>query len=253
MLTESAVAILSTGIHRTRFGDSKFMKRIKNLLVSGSLGRATAGLLLALGCSKPAGPAPERGQPAPSAAPSAPVEATEAAPPESEPEAASESPAPAPSGLTRATAEQLLTEIRSSGKKATLVNAWASWCGPCRRELPMLQALAANLKPQGVAVVLVSVDEEKDEPKAVSYLKDNGITLKSYLVSGSIADFKQGINPRWPGMLPASFLFDRGARLVHFWGGEAFENEIAPVVEAFLAGKPIAAETSYGLAPGKVE
>lgn len=117
----------------------------------------------------------------------------------------------------------------------------------------MLQALSANLKPQGVEIVLISVDELKDEPKARSYLKDNGISLKSYLVAGSIADFKQGINPNWPGMLPASFLFDRAGRLVHFWGGEAFENELTPVVENFVAGRPIDAETRYGLAPGKVE
>jgi peroxiredoxin len=117
----------------------------------------------------------------------------------------------------------------------------------------MLQALAANLKPQGVEVVLVSVDEPKDEAKAQSFLKDNGITLKSYLVEGSVADFKEGINPRWPGMLPASFLFDRSGSLVHFWGGEAFENEIVTVVESFLAGRAVEAETRYGLAPGKVE
>ena len=117
----------------------------------------------------------------------------------------------------------------------------------------MLQALSTNLKPQGIEIILVSVDEPKDEPKARSYLKDNGITLKSYLVDGSVADFKQGINPNWPGMLPASFLFDRSARLVHFWGGEAFEEEITPVVEGFLAGRAIEAETKYGLAPGKIE
>lgn len=117
----------------------------------------------------------------------------------------------------------------------------------------MLQALAANLKPQGVEIVLVSVDEPKDEAKAQSFLKDNGITLKSYLVDGDIGDFKAAINPSWPGMLPASFLFDRSARLIHFWGGEAFENEIVPVVEAFVAGKAVEAETRYGLAPGKVE
>lgn len=157
------------------------------------------------------------------------------------------------SELTRATAAQLLGAIRASGKKGTIVNAWASWCGPCRREMPMLQALAANLKPQGVEIVLVSVDEPKDEAKAQSFLKDNGITLKSYVVEGSVADFKAGINPSWPGMLPASFLFDRGAALVHFWGGEAFENEIVPVVENFVAGRAVEAETRYGLAPGKVE
>ena len=117
----------------------------------------------------------------------------------------------------------------------------------------MLQALASNLKPQRVEIVLVSVDDPKDEAKAISYLRDNGITLKSYVVEGSIADFKVGIAPNWPGMLPASFLFDANARLVHFWGGEAFENEIAPVVEDFLAGRPITAETRYGLAPGKLE
>ncbi|HVY26056.1 MAG TPA: TlpA disulfide reductase family protein [Polyangiaceae bacterium] len=155
--------------------------------------------------------------------------------------------------LTQVTAGELLALMRASGRKATLVNAWASWCGPCRRELPMLQALSVNYKPQGVEIVLVSVDEVKDEPKARSYLKDNGITLRSYLVSGSIADFKQVINPRWPGMLPASFLFDGAARLVHFWGGEAFEEEVTPVVESFVAGRPIEAETNYGLAPGKVE
>jgi hypothetical protein len=117
----------------------------------------------------------------------------------------------------------------------------------------MLQALAGNLRPQGVEIVLVTVDEPKDEAKALSFLKDNGITLKSYVVDGSLSDFKAGINPRWPGMLPASFLFDRTAALVHFWGGEAFEEEIVPVTEAFLAGRPVAPETRYGLAPGKVE
>ncbi len=117
----------------------------------------------------------------------------------------------------------------------------------------MLQALSANLKPQGVEVVLVSVDEPKDEAKAQSFLKDNRITLKSYVVDGDLRDFKAAINPNWPGMLPASFLFDRAATLVHFWGGEAFENEVVPIVESFLAGRAVQPETRYGLAPGKVE
>jgi thiol-disulfide isomerase/thioredoxin len=203
-------------------------------------------------CGREAGPSAAR-KPAGSAAAAAaagPAPAATVAGPSNErqPE-----PAAAQGALTHATAEQLLAAIKASGKKGTLVNAWASWCGPCRREVPMLQALATNLKPQGIEIVLVSVDEAKDEAKAESFLKDNAITLKSYLVEGSVADFKEGINPNWPGMLPASFLFDRTAQLVHFWGGEAFENEIVPVVESFLAGRAIDAETRYGLAPGKVE
>jgi thiol-disulfide isomerase/thioredoxin len=155
--------------------------------------------------------------------------------------------------LSSVTAQALLEAVRAAGRKATLVNAWASWCGPCRRELPMLQALAANLAPQGVSVLLVSVDDPRDAGKARSFLKDNGITLESYIVDGSIGDFKLGIDAAWPGMLPASFLFDARAQLVHFWGGEAFENELVPVIEDFVAGRAITRETRFGLAPGKVE
>jgi thiol-disulfide isomerase/thioredoxin len=214
---------------------------------------AGAALASALGCDREAGPTAARKQP--SAATAAVTAASAAVEKDSERTGAQriEQEQAQRGTLTRVTGEQLLAAVRTSGRKATLVNAWASWCGPCRRELPMLQALSANLKPQGVEIVLVSVDEPKDELKAESFLKENAITLKSYLVEGSIADFKEAINPRWPGMLPASFLFDRTAALVHFWGGEAFETEIVPVVENFLAGRAVEPETRYGLAPGKVE
>lgn len=253
MLTESAVAILTTGIHRAPAWLLNIMKLQGNLFQWVALAGAAIGLLLVSGCSKESGSPSVAGR-VTAAEPAPPPESSSAsAPAEQGAELDSQAPEATAAGLPRVTAEQLRDAIRGGGKKATLVNAWASWCGPCRRELPMLQALAANLKPQGVEIVLVSVDEEKDEQKAVSYLKDNAITLRSYLASGSLGAFKQGINPRWPGMLPASFLFDGGARLVHFWGGEAFENELTPTIEAFVAGKPIEAETRYGLLPGKVE
>jgi len=155
-------------------------------------------------------------------------------------------------GIAPVSAEGLRNIIRAAGSKATLVNAWASWCGPCRREVPMLQGLAANLKRQGVRVLLVSVDSPSDAAKASAFLKDNGIDLKSYIVEGGLGEFQLGMNPRWPGMLPASFLFDAQGQLKHFWGGEAFEHEMLPVIESFLAGRPIESETRFGLAPGKV-
>lgn len=236
---------------------------LKNMPTRAALVLALLGVASSAGCEREARPGAGRKPAAAAASAAAPDATVEGEQPgrreagngsgaEHESEGKSESER-ASGGLVPATAAELLAAIKTSGKRGTLVNAWASWCGPCRREVPMLQALAANLKPQGVEIVLVSVDEPKDEAKAQSFLKDNGITLKSYLVEGSVADFKAVINPNWPGMLPASFLFDRTATLVHFWGGEAFENEIVPVVEAFVAGRAIDAETRYGLAPGKVE
>jgi thiol-disulfide isomerase/thioredoxin len=214
----------------------------------------TVAALLAtwlVGCGKETGPSGVRERPLAAAASASSPAVLGGDAPEAVP--ASEPSPPAAVSLRPISAAALRAELRRSGSKATLVNAWASWCGPCRREVPMLQALSSNLKPLGVEVVLISVDAAADQPKAVSFLKDNGITLKSYIVHGSVGELKAGLNPRWPGMLPASFLFDAQANLVHFWGGEAFEHEIVPVVESFLAGRPIEAETRFGLAPGKVD
>jgi len=155
--------------------------------------------------------------------------------------------------LTTATAEQLLARIRSAQNKATLVNVWASWCGPCREEVPMLQALSQNLARQNVAVVLVSADEPEDAPKAESFLKANQISVPSYLAARPLGPFKLGMNPRWPGMLPATFLFDSAAKLRYFWGGPVYEHEIDAVIQRLLDGSLVDGEADFTTAPGKVE
>ena len=43
--------------------------------------------------------------------------------------------------------------------RVTLVNIWATWCGPCRDEMPSMQEAYAKLKPRGFAIAAVSVDE----------------------------------------------------------------------------------------------
>jgi len=146
-------------------------------------------------------------------------------------------------------AAALRAKLRASGRKGTLVNAWASFCGPCKREIPMFETLAATLRPRGIDVVLVSVDEPGDHQKAEAWLRERKVGLTSYLAARPLGEFKRGMNPRWPGMLPASFLFDAAGELRYYWGGEAFEDEVKPVLEAFLAGKPLEGESTPAVAP----
>jgi thiol-disulfide isomerase/thioredoxin len=152
-------------------------------------------------------------------------------------------------------AETLIAKLKASGRKGTLVNAWASFCGPCKREIPMLETLAKGFRQRGLDVVLVSVDEPGDAAKAEAFLAERGVGLTSFLAARPLGAFKRGINPRWPGMLPASFLFDDQGVLRYYWGGEAFEGEIKPVLEAFLAGKPlpVEGESTPAVAPENAE
>jgi thiol-disulfide isomerase/thioredoxin len=156
---------------------------------------------------------------------------------------------PPEDSLAAVTAEQLRAKVRALHAKAVLVNAWATWCGSCEDELPMLQRLAEKFGPQGAKVLLVSVDEPDELTQVRTFLTDKGIRLTSYLAARPLDTFKAGINPRWPGMLPATFLFDETAKLRYFWGGEAFETEMVPIVEGLLAGKAIDGESRFDVAP----
>jgi thiol-disulfide isomerase/thioredoxin len=49
--------------------------------------------------------------------------------------------------------------VRRYRGKVTLVNIWATWCGPCRIEMPAMEHLYTELAPQGFAIAAVSIDE----------------------------------------------------------------------------------------------
>jgi thiol-disulfide isomerase/thioredoxin len=62
--------------------------------------------------------------------------------------------------------------------EVVIVNFWASWCRPCRRELPALNALHASLAGRGARVLAVSIDED---PRNVErFVKANDLTLPVY-------------------------------------------------------------------------
>ena len=74
--------------------------------------------------------------------------------------------APGGPSLAPATAQQVLAAVRRPGARGVLVNVWATWCLPCRKEMPELEALRPRLAERGIDLVGVSVDTEKDAPVA---------------------------------------------------------------------------------------
>lgn len=145
----------------------------------------------------------------------------------------------------------ILEAIRSSGAKFTLLNFWASWCGPCRQEFPMLMGLSANLETRGLKILFVSLDEPESIPAALEFAANNGLHPPIAVAERPIGALKAAIHPGWPGMLPASFLFDQNGILKYFWGGPVFEHELLPILDKALSGEDISGEMHFGLAPGK--
>lgn len=62
--------------------------------------------------------------------------------------------------------------------KVVLLNVWATWCGPCRTEMPSIEALHKALGPKGLHVVAVSIDDPGKGDDIRKFLRDYGLTFE---------------------------------------------------------------------------
>ncbi len=123
--------------------------------------------------------------------------------------------------LIPATAARVLEEARRPGARVVLVNVWATWCEPCREEFPDLMKLRRAWADRGLRLVLVSGDFDADRGDVLRFLSANGVDFPSYIKSGGDMAFINGLDRRWSGAIPATFLYDASGRLRDFWEGKA--------------------------------
>lgn len=62
--------------------------------------------------------------------------------------------------------------------QVVLLNVWATWCGPCRTEMPSIEALHKALGPKGLHVVAVSIDDPGKGDDIRKFAKDFGLTFE---------------------------------------------------------------------------
>jgi thiol-disulfide isomerase/thioredoxin len=92
--------------------------------------------------------------------------------------------------------------------QVVLVNFWATWCGPCRAEMPSMERLYQELRPQGFAIIAVDYRETRDQ--VAPFVQELGLTFPVALdEDGSVGDELYPIVG-----LPTSYLVDRRGRVV---------------------------------------
>jgi thiol-disulfide isomerase/thioredoxin len=142
------------------------------------------------------------------------------------------------------TVEELRALAARGDARATIVNVWATWCLPCRHEFPALLKVARAHAPEGLRLVLVSTDFDDQLPAVKQFLATQGVVDTSYIKSGDDMAFINGMDRRWTGALPATFVFDHEGRLQAFWEGAGDEARFESAVTAALTNsKPGEART----------
>jgi cytochrome c biogenesis protein CcmG/thiol:disulfide interchange protein DsbE len=128
--------------------------------------------------------------------------------------------------------------------KVVLLNFWATWCGPCRVEIPWFLQFEREYKDRGFAVVGVSMDDDGWE-SVKPYIAEEKINYRILLGNESVSDLYGGLDS-----LPTTFLIDRSGRVaaIHIGliGRSTYQDEISHLldstVRASLGGGAMRAE-----------
>lgn len=140
---------------------------------------------------------------------------------------------PAPSATLVTLDGQRISTADLAGK-VVILTFWATWCGPCKQELPMLSAYAKQHAAQGLTVLAFSLDGPEELPKV------RGVQQSLSFPVGLIANATlPGYGRIW--RIPVNFLIDRQGRLIEdgwkikdkdaAWTPERLERLVTPLLD----------------------
>ncbi len=123
-------------------------------------------------------------------------------------------------------------DLESLRGRPVLLTFWASWCGPCRMELPELQKLAVELEDEGLALVTVNMD--RSPAMGMKFLERYNIDVPVFLMSS------RDLQTLGVGALPTNVLLDRDGRPAQIFEGYSPEvpMEIRRLVLGMKGGPP---------------
>jgi peroxiredoxin len=122
--------------------------------------------------------------------------------------------------------------LQSFRGKVLLINFWATWCGPCREELPELVRVQEKFRKRGLAVVAVSVDNDVENVRA--FLRKYDIKLQA------LWDRRKKVADAYAvEKMPSSYIVDRNGiiRFVHYGYSPEELKRIEIEIDELL-GKP---------------
>jgi thiol-disulfide isomerase/thioredoxin len=91
--------------------------------------------------------------------------------------------------------------------KVVFLNFWATWCGPCRSEMPSMEAVYQKLKGKGFEVLAVNLGESRD--KVTGFMNENKLTFPSVLDERQITGSQYNIRA-----IPTTYIIDRRGLII---------------------------------------
>ncbi len=124
-----------------------------------------------------------------------------------------------------------IRQLRQNGSgKVRLFNIWATWCAPCREEMPDLSAIGRKFSRRPFEIITISLDTPKDKQSAAKFLGQHRMVMgdklkktvlaegrktNNYIFTGASTDeLAEALDPEWPGPVPYSLLIDQDGKVL---------------------------------------
>jgi peroxiredoxin len=121
-----------------------------------------------------------------------------------------------------------LAELRG---QVVLINVWATWCPPCRAEMPAIQTVYEQYRERGFTVIAVNIREDADTVR--DFMAQNGLTFPALLDGdGAVSNLYQA------RVYPSSYFVDRAGVVRAVYRGPMARSVIAGTVEQLIAEAP---------------
>ncbi|HVC37609.1 MAG TPA: TlpA disulfide reductase family protein [Gammaproteobacteria bacterium] len=151
---------------------------------------------------------------------------------------------PAPDAISAMSAEQAMSlalddlngtqhALADWHGKVLLVNFWATWCPPCRQEIPLLVKLQAKYAAQGLQIVGIATDEQ-NEQDVRTFMRQMVVNYPILMGNNQVSQIITALGGNFIG-LPYSVLLDRSGRVFKIHSGELEPAEAEGLVRTALS------------------
>lgn len=136
-------------------------------------------------------------------------------------------------------ADKLMQRLAAGTDTVFVVGFWATWCGPCVKEIPEFAVLADKYKGRPVKILLVSMDFKEDyQRKLQKFINKKNIEHEVVWLNESNAnEFIPKINNEWQGSIPATLLFYKKKNYQKFIEGAIKSSQLSVLIDKQLVSR----------------
>jgi thiol-disulfide isomerase/thioredoxin len=141
----------------------------------------------------------------------------------------------APGELRGTTVDGQQVDLANYRGDAVVLNVWGSWCGPCQKEAPALQAASQALAPKGVKFLGINIREDGNQARAAAFERTYGITYPSLFDSTQYLLALRGVVAA--NAVPSTVVVDPQGRIAARISGATTKDTLVDLVDEVLSGQ----------------